>query len=131
MTIFNDTSQRAAYNLSIDERGNDRNEQVRVGMLKLKTDGTMNGLVQPIASGMVDVPDGESVDVSISAHEAAVLEFQFKWAAAGAGVAEPRFPLTAFGGGVEHIVTSKEGSDDITDDPAWDFRTLGKKVTTT
>jgi len=67
VTIKNSTSQRAAYNISINEGGNTRRDQVKVGMIGLKADGSFDGDIKPIDSGWVDVPVGQSVDVSIGA----------------------------------------------------------------
>ena len=118
VTIFNDTSQRAAYSLAPVENGNTRRDQIRVGMLELDNSGNAKGSIKPVDSGWVDVIAGQSIDLSIAAHEAAVLEFCFTWAAAGAGVTEPRFTLGAFGGGVYHLMTSKEAGTTITA-PGW------------
>lgn len=118
VTIFNDTGQRAAYSLTPVEHNNARRDHVRVGMLELDATGKSQGSINPIDSGWVDIPIGGSIDVSIAAHQAAVMEFCFTWAPAGAGVMEPRFNLGAFGGGVYHLKTSEEASPTITA-PGW------------
>jgi len=121
VTIKNSTSQRAAYNISINEGGNTRRDQVKVGMIGLKADGSFDGDIKPIDSGWVDVPVGQSVDVSIGAMEAMVLEFCFTWAtpvAGGLAVTEPRFIRGQFGGGVYHLKTSEESGTTIPG-PKW------------